>query len=220
MSATLDTLAPEATDPDVLTAADERRLLAGAPWRRVAILGDSVAAGVGDPVPGYDTLGWADRIARALDRATPGVRVRNLGRRNLRAADVRAQQIIPALMFSPDLAIVVCGGNDMLARDFDPAAVEHELGAIVAALRGGGADVLLATLVDITRAIPYPDPFPDRIAALRDATLAVARRQGALVADLGAHPRSADPSIYSADGLHANMIGHAVAASAGIAALA
>ena len=43
-----------------------RVILAGARWRRLAVLGDSIAAGVGDPVDGYQDRAWADRLAAAL----------------------------------------------------------------------------------------------------------------------------------------------------------
>lgn len=35
-------------------------LLAHAPWRRFAVIGDSLSAGTGDPSPGYPPLGWPD----------------------------------------------------------------------------------------------------------------------------------------------------------------
>ena len=38
-------------------------LLRGAPWRRVAVLGDSIAEGVREPHHGYRDLSWIDRIA-------------------------------------------------------------------------------------------------------------------------------------------------------------
>ena len=52
-------------------------------WKRLAILGDSIAAGIREPHPGYRDLSWIDRIAEAL----PGPEVLNLARRGLRGRD-------------------------------------------------------------------------------------------------------------------------------------
>ena len=46
----------EAADPYCLRAGEAKALLAGHPWRRFAVLGDSVASGVGDPIDGYAAL--------------------------------------------------------------------------------------------------------------------------------------------------------------------
>ena len=97
--------------------------LSGAPWRRLAVVGDSIAEGVREPLDGWRDLSWIDRIAEAL----PALEVRNLGRRNLLARDVLASQLDAALAFRPDLAIVAAGGNDSLRRSFDPGVVEREL---------------------------------------------------------------------------------------------
>jgi hypothetical protein len=59
----------ESTDPYCLKAGESRQLLAGHPWRRFAVLGDSVAKGLCEPVDGYSNLQWADRIAAELRAA-------------------------------------------------------------------------------------------------------------------------------------------------------
>jgi lysophospholipase L1-like esterase len=104
------------------------------PWRRFVVVGDSLAEGIGDPTPGYEHLGWADRVARGLEAD-----YLNLGRRDLLAVEVRATQLERALAFAPDLAAVVCGGNDLMRADHDPEAVERNVDAIVAALRAAAA---------------------------------------------------------------------------------
>ena len=141
-------------------------LLSGARWRRLAVLGDSVAEGVREPHAGYLDLSWVDRIEASLRTAAPRLAVLNLGRRNLLAAEVRASQLQPALAFRPDLAIVAAGGNDALRRSFDPGAVERELVATVGPLRRAGADVLLLELMDIVASGLVP---PEHAAALDGA---------------------------------------------------
>lgn len=131
-------------------------------------------------------------------------------------AEVAAAQLAPALAFTPDLAVVVAGGNDLMRQLFSPEQVEAELDAIVAALRARGADVVLFTLFDITRAVTMPEPWGGRLAqrlgALSALTASVARRREALLVDCAGHPRAADPSLYSGDMLHLNMRGQAVCA--------
>lgn len=214
----------ETADPDVLSGAQEHVLLRGARWRRFAVLGDSVAAGVGDPVEGYAPLHWAARVARALRRRQPDLAYLNLGERDLRARAVRETQLAPALAFAPDLAGVIAGGNDAFARTWRPHVVEEELDAIVGALRDAGADVFLFGPFDATDALDLPEPWGprwlERMTDLRTLTGEVAERHGALLVDCTPHPRGADRSIYSDDLMHLNMRGHAIAGSEAIRELA
>ncbi|MFD0692351.1 SGNH/GDSL hydrolase family protein [Actinomadura fibrosa] len=217
--------ADEYTDPDVLPLPDAAALLAGAPWRRLVTIGDSVAEGIRDPAPGYRDLSWADRVEEALRAAAPDLAARNLGRRDRVAAEVAAEQLRPALDFRPDLAIVAAGGNDMLRPRFDEDAVRRELGAIVAALRGAGADVLTIGLFDIAAAglgpARYRATISDRTRRLGALTAEIAAEHGAVHVDNPPDaPVGTDPGIYSADELHLNARGHAVAAANTIRALA
>lgn len=215
--------AAEARDPHCLDAAARGALLAAAPWERVVALGDSIAEGVREPSPGYQDLGWVDRIAAALGEVRPALKLRNLGRRDRLAAEVRGQQLAAAVAFGPDLAIVAAGGNDTLRRRFDLAAVEHELEQIVAALRAGGADVLTLGLLDASSSPFVPEelraPLTARLHELADATRAIAERHGALHLQMREHPVNADPGIYASDGLHLNARGHAIVAGAELARL-
>jgi lysophospholipase L1-like esterase len=207
----------EAADPWVIAPDDAHRLLAGAPWRRLVVLGDSVPAGVGDPVDGYLDLSWADRVAAALDRVNPGLSYLNVAERELRAAEVRQLQLGPAMAFRPDLAVVVCGGNDMLSRSFDAASVEYELEIMISRLREQGADVVTFGLFDLSKTSFIPDEMRDglrqRLHLLGDVTRQVSRRHGGIHVDFLTHPVGADDTAYSADKLHANRRGHAVVAT-------
>src|SRR5258705_611561 len=98
----------ESADPYCLRDGEAVTLLAGHPWHRFAILGDSVAEGLTEPVDGYHPLAFPDRVRVELARHRPGLEHRNLGRRNLRAAAVLATQLAPALAFGPDLSLVSC----------------------------------------------------------------------------------------------------------------
>jgi lysophospholipase L1-like esterase len=204
------------TDPQVLRTAELAALLGGAPWRRLAVLGDSIAEGVREPHAGYRDRSWVDRIAEALRAATPDLAVTNLGRRGLRAAEVRASQLGPAIAFEPDLAIVVAGGNDALGRAFDPAALARELDAIAGPLRCGGAEIMMLELMDIVASGLVPPEhaaaLDRRLARLAAVTREVAARHDALLVEMRGHPASADPGVYSSDRLHLNARGHAIVA--------
>jgi lysophospholipase L1-like esterase len=198
-------------------------LLRGAPWRRLAVLGDSIAEGVREPHPGYLDLSWIDRIAEPLRAAAPGLTVMNLGVRDLLASEVRERQLAPALGFRPDLAIVAAGGNDALRRSFTPGDVARELDGIVGPLRAAGADVLMLELMDIVASglVPaeYAGPLDERMCNLAALTRAVASRHGAMLVEMRGHPASADPGVYSSDRLHLNARGHAIVATEAVRVL-
>jgi lysophospholipase L1-like esterase len=213
----------EAHTLDALSDDQAAALLRDAPWRRFVALGDSVVEGVRGPAPGYRDLSWLDRLVAALRRGRPELIERNLGRRGLFAAEVRRQQLPEALHFGPDLAAVIAGGNDMFRDQFDTAAVEAELDAMVEPLRTGGSDVITMGLFDITRADPSAPTAPmlrKRIRRLAELTGAVAERHGTIHLDFSTHPAGGDPSIYSDDRLHLNARGHAIVAAETIRRLA
>ncbi|MGR6320394.1 SGNH/GDSL hydrolase family protein [Micromonospora soli] len=207
----------EATDPWCLREGESADLLRGHPWRRFVVLGDSVAEGMCEPVEGYPDLQWADRIAAELRAVHPGLAYLNLGRRGLRAHEVRATQVAPALDFGPDLALVVCGGNDAFRPGYDPDAVDAELTAMVTALRDVGADVITVGMFDVSHSPAVPPALQaglgERMRLLSSHTAAVARRLGTLHVHLTDHPMVADPSLYSSDGRHGSARSDAIAAT-------
>jgi lysophospholipase L1-like esterase len=212
-----------AYEPDLLPFASQVALLGGAPWRRLAVLGDSIAEGVREPYDGYLDLSWIDRIADPLRAVAPGLTVMNLGVRDLLAAEVRERQVDAALAFGPDLAIVAAGGTDALRGSFAPERVARELEGIVGPLRQAGADVLMIELMDIVSSglVPaeYAGPLDERMRALAGITRAVASRRGAMLVEMRGHPASADPAVYSSDRLHLNARGHAIVAAEAVRVL-
>ena len=210
-----DAFAAEAEDPYALAPADGAKLLAGAPWRRLAILGDSLAEGLGDPSPGYRPLSRDERLHEALSLATGGTEVLNLGRRDLVAREVREQQLDRALAWRPDLAVLTAGGNDALGQAWDPDAVEEELATMVAALRGAGADVVTFRLMDLGAAFPAfrGTWLQARLDELDARTAAVTARHGGWTVDVHASPACAQPWRMSADLKHASHAGQALIAA-------
>jgi lysophospholipase L1-like esterase len=218
MRAQAETAYPgEAADRYCLRDGEAARLLAGHPWRRFVVVGDSIAEGLGDPSPGYPGQPWCDRIAAALRAQQPDLAYLNLGVRNTPAAQVRAMQLGEALAFSPDLALAACGGYDLLQIKYDPAAVAGELRAIVAAFAEQGCDVITVGLFDGS----YAPAIPARLRELlRERLHDFSRRTEAISADLGAifasltwHPAVRDADVYSEDPRHGTMRGHAIAAA-------
>ena len=208
-------------DPFCLRPGEAEALLAGHPWTRFAVVGDSIAEGVGDAVDGYGDLGWADRVAAALAQHRPGFGYLNLGRRDLRTAEVRAGQLAEAVAFRPDLALVACGGNDAMRPGYDPAAVDRELAAIVRALRQTGADVITIALLVMVDYPAFPAWFrPVAVANMRRLarhTTALATELGTIHIDLATHPAGLQPErLLSRDGLHANARSHAICAAEAI----
>lgn len=216
----LKTPLTEAEDPHCLRPGEGATLLRGHPWRRFAVLGDSVAEGLGDPVPGYSPLPWCDRIAAELRAHEPGLAYLNLGRRELRAAEVHEQQLAEALRFRPDLALVACGANDAMAIAYQPGKVDAALTAIVSALQESGALVLTVGIFDISKAPCFTGKIRTLMATrmqVQSAQIAeLSRRLGTIHVDCYGHPLEGDPAMYAADGLHGNMRSHQIFATAAI----
>ncbi|WP_405180179.1 SGNH/GDSL hydrolase family protein [Nocardia sp. NBC_01377] len=159
----------EADDPMLVPADAARELLDGAPWRRFAVIGDSVALGVGDPSPGYLTSGWSDRVAAVLRSVNPELAYLNTGRVGATIGEVIAEQLGPALDFRPDLIHVTCGGNDLFARG-GPEEIRKDLDALFAALSRSGAQIFTFILADVweTERMAPMRPLRDRMAELND----------------------------------------------------
>ncbi|GAA2381881.1 hypothetical protein Cme02nite_52770 [Catellatospora methionotrophica] len=207
----------EAADPYCLDPGEAAALLAGHPWKRFAVLGDSVASGVGDPVPGYVEQAWCDRIRSELAEQQPDLCYLNLGVRELRAAEIREQQLAAAVRFAPDLVLISAGGNDALRRSYQPDAVDAELGAMITALQEAGADVITVGMFDVSYAPSFPEPVKhqvgERMRMLSARTAALSARLGAIHVNCTGHPAERDPASYSADGVHGNLRSHSICAA-------
>lgn len=200
----------EANDPMLLPAAAARELLRGLPWQRFAVVGDSVAAGTGDPWPGYDDIPWAGRLAATMTAVRPDLTYLNTGVYGVTTDQVRREQLSTALDFRPDLIHVSSGANDLLYRS-DLADVERDLDSLCAVLAASGAQLSLFTLADA---------FTDRLsrfrptfAAYADIVRRVAATHDAILTEFWDHPARLRTSWLSADRIHLTRAGHAVVAT-------
>ncbi|BCK56796.1 SGNH/GDSL hydrolase family protein [Nocardia wallacei] len=211
----------EATDPDCISDEVAVDLLRAAPWRRIALVGDSTAHGAGDPSPGYREMYWAPRVIQVLRAAVGEVEFLNTGRINATTRQVLDEQLETALAFDPDLLYVACGGNDLWTDTPDYDAAEANLDRIFAAGKAIGARLATMTIADaVPEHIPQLRPFHERLDLLNQVIRRVATRHDAILIDLWWHPVGHRPTVMSADNIHFNISGHAVVAAEVIKALA
>jgi lysophospholipase L1-like esterase len=192
-------------------------LLRDLPWNRLVVLGDSVTAGVMDPLPGYHHRSFADRFTDALAATRPGFAAVNLAKPYLLLEEIRDQQLGPALEFGPDVVMVSAGGNDAF-RGFDSETLGAQLASLLTPLTESGALVITIGLFDLARSGLVPPEHADGLACRFDGldriTAGLAHALGGIHVDTHHHPLAADPGIYSTDRIHANARGHAVAFAA------
>ena len=207
----------ETSDPYCRWPTGSATLMRSAPWRRLVVLGDSVAAGIREPLEGYRDLDAAARVAEALATAHPSFSYHNLGERDLRTAEIRERQLRPALDLRPDLVIVAAGGNDALRRSFDEERFRDDLTSIIRPLVAQGAQLVTIGLFDLARSglvpDPYAGPMAERFDRLDMLTSRVAIEHGGVHVENHGHPLAAEPGIFAGDRIHCNARGHAIAAA-------
>lgn len=189
----------------------------------LAVLGDSTAVGVGDPLSAGGWRGFGPLLAAALG-GPDEVRYTNLSVIGARMADLRRRQLPGAVALRPDVAVVLAGMNDTLRSDFDPVALRDDLDITVTALQAGGAEVLITRFHDHGRVFRLPGPLRRalryRVEQLNDAIEDVVAQRGALCLDLALIPGAYDPASWSVDRLHPSERGHRMLAAAFVALLA
>ncbi len=182
----------------------------------LAVLGDSTAVGVGDPLPAGGWRGFGPLLAAALG-APAEVRYLNVSGIGARIADLPHRQLPGAVAARPDVAVILAGMNDTLRSDFDPVALRDDLDLTITALQAGGAVVLTARFHDHGQVFRLPGPLGRvlrlRIGQLNDATDQVVARRGALCLDLHLMPGAYDTAAWSVDRLHPSECGHRMLAS-------
>ncbi|AXG76813.1 SGNH/GDSL hydrolase family protein [Streptomyces paludis] len=179
---------------------------------RFAALGDSLTAGIGDPVDG----GWRGWAALLAGDGT-GVVFRNFAVSGALTRDVEDEQTPDAVAFAPDLAAVVVGVNDTLRRAFDIQDLATRLDRVCGALAGDGAVLLTACLPDPGTMLALPAPLARPLARRQRAVNAVVHalsdRYDTVHLHLADPAWTADRSLWSVDRLHPAERGHRMIAA-------
>jgi lysophospholipase L1-like esterase len=188
-----------------------------------AVLGDSLAAGLGAELP--DQLP-AVRLARGLAEETAGpVRLVTHAISGSRSVDLE-EQVDRALIDPPDLALVIIGGNDVTTR-MSIGTSAAILGSQVSRLVETGATVVVGTCPDLCIIQPIPQPLRTIVSRY---SLSLARAQRRVLEQLGVATVSiaalltpefqARPEeLFSADRFHPNGKGYEFAANVLLAPL-
>jgi lysophospholipase L1-like esterase len=209
----------ELTDPYALTAEAGAELLAGAPWHRFGVIGDSLSAGVSDPDPGYPGGPWCDRVEATLRLVNPDLAYLNSGRIGQTIAETIDTQLDALLAFEPDLIHLPSGANDIWRRsEPDWRGIEAGLRTLYQRAAATGATLTAFTLVRRFDVSVIPG-FPDRVRRVNELTRTIAADHGALVVDTENHPMNDRPGLLSTDGIHVAGAGQAVLAAEVVRAL-
>ena len=184
--------------------------------RRLAVLGDSTAVGLGDPLPrrgGWRGVGPLVAAALGVDHsgylnpAFAGARMRC----------VLTEQVPAAVAHRPDVALVVAGMNDTLRPDFDAVRISADLTEVIRRLRATGTTVVPVRFHDHSKVFRLPQSLKralsTRVAELNAAIDDVVAREGVPCLDLARLPGAYDLASWSVDRLHPSELGHRMLAS-------
>ena len=179
-----------------------------------AILGDSAASGVGDSDKNGVTRGWGYYLAKHFQ--DPLVYV-NLSRPGAQSAEVLEDQLPKALVFKPDIAAVIVGGNDALRNGFDPSKLHQNLRATISELKKSGAEVLLLQLHDPTRIVPLPKLLAQvlsrRVNAVNRVIHSVGREFNAQILLTRSIEDIYERKVWHIDRMHPSKYGHQIMAT-------
>jgi lysophospholipase L1-like esterase len=182
------------------------------PAVRVALLGDSSAAGYGvDRVVETPGALLASGLAERADRR---VHLRELAVVGARSSDL-VSQIDRALPTQPHIAVILIGANDVTHSVLPSQSVRH-LSEGVRRLRDAGVEVVVGTCPDLGTVTPIPPPLKQvgrawshRLAAAQ--TIAVVEQGGRTVSlgsILGPEFEAAPALLFGPDRFHPSADGY------------
>lgn len=187
----------------------------GAPLR-LAILGDSTAAGVGAN-DRADTV--AARIAAGLAADGRRVTVAGVAAPGARAAEL-SRQVTRGLSGQPHIAVILIGANDA-THVTRLSSVERDLASAVQTLRKAHVLVVVGTCPDMGAARAFARPLRDLVGwrgrQVAEAQIRAVRREGGVAVDLAAQTGPvfrADPGTLSKDLFHPSADGYRLWAAA------
>ena len=188
----------------------------GRPWT-IAMLGDSTAVGYGvrraAELPG---VGLAMQAAAELGRP---IRLRTHGLSGVGAADLD-RQVTEAQAFTPDLAVIVVGANDIRDK-VPPRRSADELGAAVVRLRAARIPVVVGTCPDFGVIEPIPQPlrtllhtWSRLLATLQERAVLAAGGRAVAIGRVVSPGFAHHPELFAADHFHPSGAGYARAVTA------
>ncbi len=187
---------------------------------RVAMLGDSTAAGLGVAHP-HETIGAiiANGVAAFSGRPVEVTNVAVVGAESPGLEGQVDRALIEAP--EPDVALLLIGANDVTHRIDRSVAVRH-LEMAVTRLRAAGAEVVVGTCPDLGAVEPVPQPlralarrWSRDLAAAQTVAVVEAGGRAVSVGDLLGPIFSADPkTMFSEDRFHPSAAGYARVAAA------
>lgn len=183
------------------------------PALKVALLGDSSAAGYGvERVEDTTGAALATGIADGADRR---VYLREFAKVGAMSSDLK-KQVADALPMEPDVAVVLVGANDVTHTVLPSQAVRH-LGEAVRRLREADIAVVVGTCPDLGTVKPIPPPLKQvarswsrRLAAAQTITVVEeGGRTVSLAAILGPEFAAAPSILFGPDQFHPSAQGYA-----------
>lgn len=186
-------------------------------FRRFAVLGDSLSAGVAGDL----ATPWPELATRRLAAGGREPVLRNFAAAGATSTDVAIWQLQRAVDFRPDLVAVICGANDvLLSVRPDPEAFAAVFDGIADSLRQRlpRALVVTATYPRIASRLPVRERTGARIEsgidAVNAAIRAVAARRRLVCLEWAGHAGVDDPRNFADDRFHPSAEGHEHAATA------
>ena len=174
-----------------------------------AVLGDSAASGVGDADVNGITRGWAYYLTQSFQDP---IVYANLSRPGAKSLEVLEVQLPSALLYKPDIAAVIVGGNDVLRNGFSPSKLHENLQLTISKLRALGTHVILLQLHDPTKIVPLPGLLARvlrrRINAVNRVTQSLAHEFGADVLQTRRINNIYDRKVWHVDRMHPSKFGH------------
>lgn len=187
---------------------------------RYVAIGDSFTEGVGDERPDGSLRGWADRVAEGLASATgQPVEYANLAIRGRKLRPIVDEQLEPALALGPTLLTYNGGGNDIMRRHVDMAALTDLYRHVARRCQEAGVTLVVLAGPDPTSRIPLGAVVHRRGEALTADLVRLTDAAGLSFVNMWHDQEIRRPGYWGADRIHLNPAGHRRVARMVLAAL-
>jgi lysophospholipase L1-like esterase len=172
-------------------------------------IGDSFTEGVGDERADGSVRGWADRVAEGLaDASGEPVEYANLAIRGRKLGPIVDEQLEPALALRPTLVTYNGGGNDIMRRHVDMAALMNLSRRVVGRCQEVGVRLIVLAGPDPTSRIPLGSVVHRRGEALTADIVRLTDEAGLAFVDMWHDQEIRRPGYWGADRIHLNPDGH------------